>query len=111
MKSVPLDKQEIGVYCRIGDAGLKSIATLPELRQLSISSSRITDVGIEHFRTHQKLEHVALRATKLTDMALDHLAQIETMTRLDLYGSGEPGVAHSPVSNNSRSSRSWIHSI
>jgi hypothetical protein len=80
-------------YCAIGDAGLKSIAALPELLRLNISSSQITDAGIERLRTHKKLEHVTLRATKLTDKALDHLAQIETITRLDLYGSGEPGVA------------------
>lgn len=80
-------------YCAIGDAGLKSIATLPELLRLNISSSRITDAGIERFRTHKKLDHVTLRATELTDKALDHLAQIETITRLDLYGSGESGVA------------------
>ena len=81
------------MYCAVGDVGLKSIATLPELRRLNISSSRITDAGIERFRTHKKLEHVTLRADGLTDDALGHLAQIETLTGLDLYGSGKPGVA------------------
>lgn len=81
------------MYCDIGDSGLKSIATLPELRSLNLSSSRITDAGVERFRSHKKLEHVTLRAGALTDKALEHLAQIETVTRLDLSGSGEPGVA------------------
>lgn len=80
-------------YCEIGDAGLKHIAALPELRQFNISSSAITDAGVGHFRPHKRLEHVTLRATGLTDKALEHLAQIESVTRLDLYGDGRPGVA------------------
>jgi hypothetical protein len=80
-------------YCDIGDAGLKHLAALPELRRLDISSSTITDAGISHFRPHNRLEHVTVRATGFTDKALDHLAQIESLTRLDLYGSGRPGVA------------------
>lgn len=80
-------------YCRIGDAGLKHIATLPELRSFDISSATITDAGIGHFRAHKRLEHVTLRATDLTDKSLEHLAQIESVTRLDLYGSGQSGVA------------------
>jgi hypothetical protein len=79
-------------YSNIGDTGLKRLAALSELRRLNISSAGITDAGVEHFRTHKRLEHVTLRVTGLTDQSLGHLAQIETLTGLDLYGSGKPGV-------------------
>ena len=80
-------------YCEIGDDGLKAIATLPELRHLNISSHTITDAGIEYLRTNKQLENISLRVGGLTDHALEHVAQIKTLTRLDLYGSGQPGVA------------------
>jgi RNA polymerase sigma factor (sigma-70 family) len=82
-------------YCGIGDAGLERIAGLPELRRFSLSSSdtKVTDAGIGYFRTHEHLERVTLRVTGLTDESLGHLARVETLTGLDLYGSGEPGVA------------------
>jgi len=79
-------------YCLIRDAGLKRIAALPELRQLDISSRRITNEGIESLRAHPRLEHVTLRAD-VSDKSLVHLAHIPALTRLDLYGSGGPGVS------------------
>jgi Leucine-rich repeat (LRR) protein len=82
---------ELG-FCSITDAGLGIIATLPELRRLSFSGSTISDAGIKHFSHHPRLEHVELRTAGLTDQSLEHLSQIKTLTRLDLYGSGQPGV-------------------
>ncbi|MFN0053010.1 MAG: PQQ-binding-like beta-propeller repeat protein [Planctomycetales bacterium] len=81
------------MYCRIGDEGLRKIATLPELRRFNFNGLTVTDAGIAHFRSHPRLEHITLRAGGLTDQALEHVAQIKTLTRLDLYGSGQPGVS------------------
>ncbi len=79
-------------YCGIRDSGLKHIATLPELRRLDISSRAITDEGIKPFRSHPRLEHLSLRAKDVSDQSLQYLAQIQTLTRLDLHGSGYAGV-------------------
>ena len=79
-------------YPDITDDGLKAIAALPGLRHLSLSSRIVTDVGITHLKGLPHLEHLVLRATEVGDEALKHLAGIPTLTRLDLYGSGLPGV-------------------
>lgn len=79
-------------YSRIDDDGLKWIASLPELRRLDLNSLAVTDKAIEHFRTHKRLEHIGLRAGGLTDAALNSISQIDSLTRLDLSGSGHPGV-------------------
>jgi len=60
---------------------------------LSFSGQYISDAGVAALRTHRNLQHVELRASNLTDAALGYLAEIKTLTRLDLYGSGEPGVS------------------
>jgi len=44
-----------------------------------------------HLTALPHLEHVELRATEVTDETLRHLAEIRTLRRLDLYGSGLPG--------------------
>ncbi|MFO0880705.1 MAG: TIGR03067 domain-containing protein [Gemmataceae bacterium] len=78
-------------YSAIGDDGFKSIAGLPGLRRLNVRSTHITDMGIAHLRNHKGLEHISLRIAGLGDRTLQHLAHIETLTRLDLDGSGVPG--------------------
>lgn len=87
-----LRELELG-YSAVGDTGLKSIAGLPELRRLTLRSTILTDAGIDHFRHHKRLEHVTLRVLGATDKGLRHLAQIETLARLDLDGSGPRGAA------------------
>jgi hypothetical protein len=80
-------------YCGIGDKGMQYIAALPELLRLNISSGFITDAGIETLRSHARLESVSLRASHVSDDSLRHLAGISTLTRLTLYGSGQPGLS------------------
>ncbi len=80
------------VYCSIGDSGLKAIAALPELRRLNISSQTISDAGVERLR-NSRLEHLTLRVGGLTDRSLEYVSDIKSLRRLDLYGSGRPGVA------------------
>lgn len=75
-------------YFAVSDDGLKFVAGLPELRRLTLRSSRITDAGIDHFRYHKRLEHVTLRVAGATDKGLRHLAQVQSLTRLDLDGGG-----------------------
>ena len=78
-------------YCGIGDKGMQYIAALPDLRRLSISSGVITDEGIRTLRSDARLEFVSLRASHVSDHSLRYLAGISTLTRLDLYGSGQGG--------------------
>jgi hypothetical protein len=48
--------------------------------------------GINHLTRLPTLQHVSLRASQLTNEALRHLAAIKPLTRIDLHGTGEPGV-------------------
>lgn len=79
------------VYTQITDEGLKKIATLPALTRLNLDSKLVTDVGISCLKK-SGLQHISLRATHLTDASLAHLAEIKSLQRIDLNGSGEPGV-------------------
>jgi beta-lactamase regulating signal transducer with metallopeptidase domain/Leucine-rich repeat (LRR) protein len=79
-------------YTSVTDAGLARIAGLTELRQLSLDSRVITDTGIAQLRALPKLEYLWLRATEVSDASLRSLAEIKSLTRLDLFGSGQPGV-------------------
>jgi hypothetical protein len=81
-------------YTSVSDKGLKQLATLKELLQLSLDSYQITDEGIGYLTSLPKLTHVELRATGISDKSLEHLAKIKSLTRLDLHGSGQPGVNH-----------------
>jgi beta-lactamase regulating signal transducer with metallopeptidase domain/protocatechuate 3,4-dioxygenase beta subunit/Leucine-rich repeat (LRR) protein len=78
-------------YTWMGDDGLAKLVALKELRRLSLSSMYVTDAGIATLKS-LPLEHLELRAIQLTDKALAHIAEIKTLTRLDLDGSGRPGV-------------------
>lgn len=80
------------VYTEMTNAGLETIGHLPRLEHLNIDSSRITDAGIAHLRGLATLRSFTLRATGVGDESLRYLAEIKCLERLDLYGSGEPGV-------------------
>jgi hypothetical protein len=83
--------QSLGLmWTDITDDGLKRIATLGGLRRLSLYSSVITDGGIAHL-TALPLEYIDLLADQVSDETLKHLAEIMTLTRLDLHGIGRPG--------------------
>jgi hypothetical protein len=80
------------VYTNVTDDGLSKIADLPQLSRLNLDSHIVTDNGIRRLKGLPKLQHVSLRASRLTDESLLHLAQIKSLIRIDLHGSGEPGV-------------------
>jgi beta-lactamase regulating signal transducer with metallopeptidase domain/Leucine-rich repeat (LRR) protein len=87
------DLRRLGLsYTGVSDEGLKKVASLKELRQLNLDSRVITDAGIAHLADLPKLEYLWLRATDISDESLRHLSRIKSLTRLDLHGSGQPGM-------------------
>src|SRR5262249_40200117 len=79
------------VYTGITDDGLSRIGSLPGLSRLNLDSLVVTDAGIGRLFV-VPLKHISLRASRLPDETLRHLSTIKTLTRVDLNGSGEPGV-------------------
>lgn len=52
----------------------------------------MTDAGIGRLKRLPALEHLSLRASRLSDASLVHLAGMKGLKRVDLHGSGQPGV-------------------
>ena len=46
---------------------------------------------MEHLKAVKSLEMLTLRTTQLTDESLRHVAEMKSLRRLDLHGSGQPG--------------------
>ena len=67
--------RELGVnHCsRITDAGLESLAELPALETLDLTSTPITDTGLKHLHRVQTLKSLKLTNCKLSDAAIDDL--------------------------------------
>lgn len=67
---------------RIGDRSMRTIARLPQLRELSIRGTWITDTGLAELKDHQSLEALDLRETRVTDRGLLPLNNVATFRRL-----------------------------
>ena len=61
-------------HCRrITDAGLESLAELPALQTLDLTSTPITDAGLKHLHRVPTLKSLNLTDCKLSDAAIDDL--------------------------------------
>jgi serine/threonine protein kinase len=74
---------------------LSLLASLPELRNLSLSSTALTDGGLKHVRPLTKLQSLRLAATQISDEGLAAVGAIATLQELDLAGTpiGDAGLA------------------
>ena len=68
---------------QITDAGLASLAALPNLETLDLSETQITDTGIKTLAKFKKLRDLYLGGTRISDAAAATLAR---MTHLDSLG-------------------------
>jgi hypothetical protein len=60
--------------CRdVGDAGLKDLASLPNLKALVVNYTAITDMGLKNLASVKTLERVTLDRTKVTEAGIQHL--------------------------------------
>ena len=61
-------------HCRqITDAGLESLAELPALETLDLTSTPITDTGLKHLAKISTLKTLNLTDCKLSESAIDDL--------------------------------------
>jgi 5-hydroxyisourate hydrolase-like protein (transthyretin family) len=70
------------------DEGLKHLADLKQLRNLSVGMSRkpITDAGVSHLSDLTALESLDLQGARLTDKGVAALKNLKEMRSLDLNG-------------------------
>jgi hypothetical protein len=66
------------------DDGLRTIATLPNLRHLDVSGTSITDDGVAILGQLPWLESVSLAMTRVTDRGVSSLTPCHRLRRLDL---------------------------
>src|SRR4051812_44195580 len=67
----------------VGDAGLKELATLQELRALGVGIGT-TDAGLPLLATFKKLDTLALSGAPISDDALKELKKLSNLTILSL---------------------------
>jgi hypothetical protein len=69
---------------RFTDAGLKTLAQLPNLRRLIFRNENVTDKGIGYFSQSESLEALNIHDSDVSDVGLMQLAQIPTLQALGL---------------------------
>jgi hypothetical protein len=57
----------------VTDEGLKSLASLARLRELTLFQTKVTDAGMKHVAALAELEELSLSSTAVTDAGLKHL--------------------------------------
>ncbi|CUI13037.1 receptor-type protein kinase, putative, partial [Bodo saltans] len=71
----------------ITDAGLASVGTLQQQRQLTLHGfKKITDLGLASVATLQQLQDLCLDLDKCTDAGLARVASLHQLHRLGLFG-------------------------
>jgi internalin A len=68
----------------VGDAGVKLLAQRPGLTRLSLEGTRITDQGLAELRGLTKLESLNLEGTAITDRGLEYVRGFKSLYSLDL---------------------------
>ena len=60
-------------FTNVGDAGLKSLKELPQLRVLHLDFTKVSDAGLKHLKELPQLRVLRLDFTKVSDAGLEHL--------------------------------------
>ncbi len=69
---------------RTADVGMERIATLVNLKKLSLQGTPLTDAGVKHLERLPGLKQLDLSATRITDAALEHLMGLISLQQLKL---------------------------
>jgi len=95
LASPPLEDLGLFRCYRITDEGLRHLARLAGLRQLSLRDVPITGEGLVDLRGLPKLSMLRLNETGVGDAALEHLKGLKGLTRLELRQTqtGDAGLA------------------
>src|SRR5262249_21395837 len=68
--------------CDVTDAGVCGLATLPQLRTLSLSGSKLSAASLDGFAYQQTLKAVLLTGHNFTDECVPKLARLRGVTSL-----------------------------
>ncbi len=79
-----LEALDLGSSREVTDDGIRLLARLPRLRQLTLSGCGITDRGLEVLRSLPCLESIAVSWTAITDAGARHLAACRGLRSVDL---------------------------
>jgi hypothetical protein len=69
----------------VGDADLKNLAGMKDLKALSLWQTKVTDAGLKVLAGLKNLEVLNLQATGVTDVGLKELTGLDKLVGLDLY--------------------------
>ena len=72
------------IYTAAGDADLRRIAVLNQLRELRLSGTQVTDAGLECLQGLTQLETLTLHCTNVSDAGLKHIAGLSQLRCLGL---------------------------
>lgn len=68
----------------IGDEGLKSLATMPNLRALNLPQGRFTSAGVAQLKWLPKLQMLRIGSPSVTDEGISHLKDFPSLARVHL---------------------------
>ncbi len=70
---------------KVTDAGLATIAMMPNLERLHLENTAVTDAGLVHLAGLARLEYLNLYGTKVTDAGIARLAGMKSLKKLFLW--------------------------
>jgi hypothetical protein len=68
----------------VGDAGMKELRELKDLRHLFLDSTKVADPGLEELKHLERLELLDLVNTQVTDAGMKNLKQLQNLRELSL---------------------------
>lgn len=68
----------------VGDDGIRTLSTLPNLTSLVVTASKVTDRGLEHLRVMPKLEFLTLGETAISDEGMKTVGSLRRLRFLNL---------------------------
>ena len=78
--------QSIGIEDgTLGDAALRDLKSLPDLRHLNLSCTTMSDAALAPLAECTHLESLWLTQCPITDAGLQHLKGLKSLKRIDLY--------------------------
>ncbi len=98
----------------VGDAGIESLVSVPNLMDLTLERSEITDAAYAHLAKMKKLKYVRANLTKTTDAGVKQLAdatQIELLDFRDCTGVSDEGIEALSKLTKIRSFKVWGRQI
>ncbi len=80
---------------KVGNDGMKSVATLCDLETLKLDRTAVSDEGLKHLRGLTSLYHLDLRSAEVTDTGMAEVGRLRGMQYLYISGNliGDEGLA------------------